>query len=78
MRKDAILVKCQNPQIENLLLRVFIDKSVVEVFVNERQCLATRIYPSKKDSLGVSVLSQGAKSEIISLDAYDMDSIYDD
>ena len=63
---------------ENLFLRVFIDKSVVEVFVNERQCLATRIYPSKKDSLGVSVLSQGAKSEIISLDAYDMDSIYDD
>ena len=62
---------------ENLFLRVFIDKSVVEVFVNERQCLATRIYPSKKDSLGVSVLSQGAKSEIISLDAYDMDSIYD-
>jgi len=61
---------------EKLFLRVFIDKSVLEVFVNERQCVATRVYPSKKDSIGVSVLSKGSNSKIISLDAYDMKNIY--
>ena len=62
---------------ENLKLRIFIDKSVLEVFVNDRQCLATRLYPSRKDSLGVSVISRGSESEIVSLDAYDMDNIYE-
>ena len=62
---------------ENLKLRIFIDRSVLEVFANDRQCLATRLYPSKKDSLGVSVISRGSESEIISLDAYDMDNIYE-
>lgn len=61
---------------ENIKLRIFIDKSVVEIFVNDKQCLATRVYPSRKDSLGVSVLSQGEKSKVISMDAYSMKNIY--
>jgi beta-fructofuranosidase len=44
---------------EPLKLRVFIDKSVVEVFVNGRQCLAVRVYPGRTDSLGVSLRAQG-------------------
>ena len=36
---------------ETLKLRVFIDKSVVEVFVNGKQVVAVRVYPSRKDSL---------------------------
>ena len=39
--------------------------------------LSNQTYPSKKDSLGVSVISRGSESEIISLDAYDMDNIYE-
>ena len=38
---------------ESLKLRVFIDRSVVEVFANDRQCLTKRIYPSREDSIGV-------------------------
>jgi beta-fructofuranosidase len=63
------------PPNESLKLRVFVDRSIVEVFVNGRQCLALRVYPSRADSLGVSLRSQGQPSELRSLDAWKMKSI---
>ena len=33
---------------EALHLRIFIDRSIVEVFANGRQCLTQRIYPSRR------------------------------
>lgn len=61
---------------EKLKLRVFIDKSILEVFVNGKQCLAVRVYPGREDSLGISFKSQGQSSEVVSLDAWQMKSIY--
>ena len=61
---------------ENLRIRVFIDKSVVEVFVNDKQCIALRVYPGRQDSTGVSLRSQGTSSEIIKLESWTMKSIY--
>ena len=63
---------------EHLKLRVFVDKSVVEVFVNGKQCVATRVYPKREDSIGVSLRSQGKDSKLTQLDAWRMKSIYDD
>ncbi len=57
-------------------LRIFIDRSVVEVFVNNRQCVSVRVYPSRADSTLVSVLSQGQDSEVVSLDCWQMKNIY--
>ena len=62
---------------ETLKLRIFIDKSVVEVFANGRQVVAMRIYPGREDSKGVSIRSQGSDAELKSLDAYQMKSIYE-
>jgi beta-fructofuranosidase len=61
---------------EPLKLRVFIDKSVVEVFVNGKQALSVRVYPSRKDSIGVSLKAQGKDSELKLLEAWQMKSIY--
>jgi len=61
---------------ETLKLRVFIDRSVVEVFVNGKQCMAVRVYPGRKDSVGVSLRSQGTDAELKSLDAWTMENIY--
>ncbi len=61
---------------EPLKLRVFIDKSVVEVFVNGKQCIAARVYPSRQDALGVSLRSQVQDSELKLLEAWQMKSIY--
>ena len=62
---------------ETLELRVFIDKSVVEVFVNGKQCVAMRVYPGREDSVGVSLRSQGRDAELKSLEAWRMKSIYE-
>ena len=62
---------------ETLKLRVFIDKSVVEVFVNGKQCVAMRVYPGREDSVGVSLRSQGQDSELRSLNAWQMQNIYE-
>jgi len=62
---------------EMLQLRIFIDRSVVEVFVNGRQCLAVRVYPGRKDSLGISLRAQGQDAELVSLDAWQLASIYE-
>ena len=61
---------------ETLKLRVFIDKSVVEVFANGKQCVATRVYPGREDSVGVSLRSQGQACELKSLNAWQMKDIY--
>ena len=61
---------------EPLKLRVFVDKSVVEVFVNGRQCVAVRVYPGREDSVGVLLRSLGQASTLTSLDAWQMENIY--
>ena len=61
---------------EALELRAFVDRSVVEVFVNGKQCVAMRVYPDRQDSVGISFRSQGADSELQSLDAWQMKSIW--
>ena len=62
---------------ESLKLRVFIDRSVVEVFVNGRQSVALRVYPGREDSLGISLRAQGQDADLKSLDAWQMENIYD-
>ena len=61
---------------ENLKMRVFIDKSIVEVFVNDRQCLAVRVYPGREDSVGVALRAVGRDVRLVALDAWEMKSIY--
>jgi beta-fructofuranosidase len=57
---------------EPLKLRVFVDKSVVEVFANGRQAVMRRIYPSRKDSVGVALFSNGGPAGVTTLEAWDM------
>jgi beta-fructofuranosidase len=64
------------PEREMLNLRIFLDRSVVEVFANNRQCLTKRIYPSRPDSLGVRLIAEGGNARLISLDVWDMRPIW--
>lgn len=61
---------------EPLKLHIFIDRSVVEVFVNGKACVAARVYPGREDSLGVALRAQGSDAELLSLDAWQMGTIY--
>ena len=48
---------------DHLKLRVYVDKSVVEVFANDRQAITRRVYPAGTDSLGIRLMADdtGAK-----------------
>jgi beta-fructofuranosidase len=61
---------------EPLRMRVFVDHSVVEVFVNETLYLAMRVYPGRQDSVGVSLRAQGQDAVLKKLDAWQMQSIW--
>jgi len=62
---------------EPFKLRIFIDRSLVEVFVNGRQYLACRVYPGLADSTGVSLRAQGGEAVLKSLDIWEMKGIYE-
>jgi beta-fructofuranosidase len=70
--EEAVLERGGEP----LRLRVFVDHSVVEVFVNEKLYLAMRVYPGRKDSLGVSLRAHGQDAVLKSLDAWQMTPIW--
>lgn len=61
---------------EPLRLRVFIDRSIIEVFANDRQCLTIRVYPTRDDSTQVSVFARGSKAKLLSLNGWQMRSIW--
>jgi len=57
---------------EPLVLRVFVDKSVVEVYANDRQAICRRVYPSRDDSLGVVLFAVGGEAKFASVKAWEM------
>jgi sucrose-6-phosphate hydrolase SacC (GH32 family) len=57
---------------ETLTLRVFVDRSVIEAFANDRQAAMRRIYPTRADSVGVSLFSQGGAAKVRRVMAWDM------
>lgn len=60
---------------ELLELRIFLDRSVLEVFANRCQCVTHRTFPKRKDSLGVRIFSQGAPVSVRSIDIWDIDHV---
>ena len=57
---------------EKLNLRVFVDKAVVEVFANDRQAISRRVYPSRRDSLGVSLFAIGGSAQFRETKAWEI------
>ena len=61
---------------EALHLRIFIDRSIIEVFANDKQCLTLRVYPSRADSAGVTLFARGGAAQLRSLSAWQMRSVW--
>ncbi len=58
---------------EPLALRVFVDKSIVEVFTADgRQALVRRVYPVRVDSVGVSAFANGGAARVREGQAWQM------
>lgn len=58
---------------EKIQLRVFVDRSVIEIFANDRQAITRRIFPTSEESKHVYLFSKGAKRSIFeSVTAWDI------
>jgi beta-fructofuranosidase len=55
-----------------LNLRVFVDKSIVEIYANDRQAICRRVYPGRKDSLGVTLFVEDGKAKFKKIMAWEM------
>jgi beta-fructofuranosidase len=65
------------PADENLNMKIFIDRSIVEVFVNGRQCAAIRVYPGREDSTGISFSARGGSATVKKCIFHKMGNIWD-
>ena len=61
---------------EDLTLRVFIDKNLVEVFANDRQAAVAAAGKYDPENLGVSLFSKGGDVVVKEVKSWKMKSIY--
>jgi beta-fructofuranosidase len=61
---------------EALTLRVFLDRSVVEVFANRKVCITERIYPEDLNAVQASLFAEGGQAAVKQVDAWQMKSIW--
>jgi beta-fructofuranosidase len=62
---------------KSLRLHVFVDRSIVEVFVNGRCCVTARVYPSNDKAVGIDLQSRGGDASLRSLDIWALGSTLD-
>ena len=61
---------------EDLTLRVFLDRSVVEVFANRKVCVTERIYPEDVGAVEVALFAETGQALVKEVDAWQMKSIW--
>ncbi|ELZ76311.1 sucrose-6-phosphate hydrolase [Haloferax gibbonsii ATCC 33959] len=57
-------------------LQVFLDRSVIEIFANGTQCLTSRVYPTRDDSVGVDLFADDGHVRA-SLEIWEMASVWE-
>jgi beta-fructofuranosidase len=59
-----------------LRLHIFLDRSVLEIFANGDTCLASRIYPTRPDSLGLELFARRGGAKVKSIKVWTLESIW--
>ena len=49
-----------------------LDRSLLEVYANGRQCVTQRIYPTRDDAVQVRLLARGGAATVRRLDAWEL------
>jgi beta-fructofuranosidase len=62
--------------VKKVKFHIFIDKSVVEVFFNDRECITARIYPKSEDADKINLFAQDGKVKVVSLDVWNLRSLW--
>lgn len=59
---------------QDLVVRIFVDRSIIEVYANGRFCQTIRSYPERGDSLGIGLMAQGDTARIRSIDIWELNA----
>jgi len=82
--REFVMIREPNPNLETedapftlkngekVQLRVFLDKSMLEVFANNRQCITQVVYPTLKDAIFVQVFANDAPIKVESIKAWNL------
>ncbi|MEJ7653533.1 MAG: glycoside hydrolase family 32 protein [Chloroflexia bacterium] len=73
-RRTALALEPGSP----LELNVFLDRSVIELYATGGVCMSVRVYPTRADSQGVEAFSEGGSSVVLSLEVWEMGSIWEE
>lgn len=57
---------------EDLTLQVYADRSIIEVFANDRVCKTMRTYHKNRDNLGVGVFAEDGNVKVKSVDIWEI------
>jgi sucrose-6-phosphate hydrolase SacC (GH32 family) len=60
-----------------LNFHIFLDGSVLEVFINDERALSTRIYPEKPESTGLELYVTGGTATFTNVDIWNMKNMHD-
>jgi beta-fructofuranosidase len=74
--RDSQAGPCGRDASGRVVLQIFLDHSVVEVFTPGGFCLTSRIYPTCPDSLGVDVIVRGGIAKQLALESWTLRSIW--
>lgn len=75
--KDNPVVESQNASFklasgEKVRMQIFLDKSILEVFVNGRQVITQVIYPTLKDAVSVQLFTEDAPIKVQEIEAWNL------
>ncbi len=63
--------------LDHLHLRVFLDRSIIEVYANDLAVITARVYPTREDSRGVALFARRQPVRLQRLRAWPMRSIWE-
>jgi beta-fructofuranosidase len=76
LHQDVYTAPCALAPDELVTFHIFVDRSAIEVFANERCADAVRVYPTQPDSQELRVFASGGSARLVSLDVWHMRSIW--
>ncbi|WP_299538089.1 GH32 C-terminal domain-containing protein [uncultured Streptomyces sp.] len=59
-----------------LKLRVLLDRSMLEAYVNGGSSLTSRVYPTREDATGLRLTAEGGSAHVVSLDVWRMNGAW--
>lgn len=61
---------------ENLKLHIFVDKGLIQTYANDQKTITSWAYPTLEESRGLEIFSSDGEAKVISMQVWEMKSIY--